>query len=151
MRALIRMVSSDLNPARELRFGVLELNGTPLAWSLGFQLQGKYAYYQQTFDIDSEEYGPGEILLYFIFQYASERVSREIDFLRGDEFFKRRFATHFKEILTLRIERPGVRGWSRRANRHVISGWKSIRRPVVAFVRKHQTVFRVNATTGRLM
>jgi len=142
MRALIRMVSADLNPSRELRFGVLELNSSPLAWSLGFQLHGKYAYYQQTFDVDSEEYGPGEALLYFIFQYASERVSREIDFLRGDEFFKRRFATDFKEILTLRIERPGVLGWARRASRYVLSHWKSVRRPMVAFVRKHQTIFR---------
>lgn len=144
MRALIRMVSADLNPTRELRFGVLELNGRPLAWSLGFQLHGKYAYYQQTFDIDSEEYGPGETLLYFIFQYATERISREIDFLRGDEFFKRRFATHFKEIFTLRLERPSLLGRVRRANRSMISRWKAVKPPMIAFVRKHQTVFRVS-------
>jgi len=143
MRKMMRAVASMMDAARELRFGVLELNGRPQAWSLGFQLKGKYAYYQQTFDVDAEEYGPGEILLYHLFLYAKDAIDKEIDFLRGDEFFKLRFANHSNNILNLYFERPGFRGQWRRAQRLIVSRCKNARHPVVSFVRSHQTMFRV--------
>src|SRR5208282_3597967 len=83
MRSMMRTLVAQLDLRRELRFGVLELNGRPLAWSLGFQANGKYAFYQQTFDLDAEEYAPGEVLLHYLLSYAKESVEREFDFLRG--------------------------------------------------------------------
>ena len=143
MRSLMRTLAAQLDPCKELRFGVLELDGRPLAWSLGFQLQGKYAYYQQTFDVDAEEYAPGEILLYHLFSYAREAVEREVDFLRGDEFFKRRFATHTHQILSLHFERPGFNGWLRRVGSLLDSRWAGARRRIVSYVRTHPTAFHI--------
>jgi len=147
MRRLMRILAAQLDPRQELRFGVLERNGQPLAWSLGFQLHGKYAYYQQTFDVDAEEYAPGEMLLYHLLAYANEAVERELDFLRGDEFFKRRFATHINPILTGYFERPGLRGRLRWLDRAVDSQLGGIRRRLVGFVRTHQHIFHVFRAT----
>ena len=41
MRSMMRALVAQLDLRRELRLGVLELNGWPLAWSLGFQTNGE--------------------------------------------------------------------------------------------------------------
>jgi len=79
MREMMRSLVGRLDLKKELRFGVLELDGRPLAWSLGFQAHDKFAYYQQTFDVDAEQYNPGEVLLHFLLRDAKSAVKREVD------------------------------------------------------------------------
>ncbi|HEX8815437.1 MAG TPA: GNAT family N-acetyltransferase [Terriglobales bacterium] len=99
---------------KEIRFSVVELNNQPIAWSIGFLLNGKFDFYQQTFSVAAEEYAPGEVLMYFLLEYARKNVDREFDFMRGEEFFKRRFATEVRQSCTLYLERPGPIGELRR-------------------------------------
>ena len=143
MRRMVRALVAQLDLRRELRFGVLELNGRPLAWSLGFQVGGKYAYYQQTFDLDAEEYAPGDVLLHHLLSYAKENVKREFDFLRGDEFFKRRFATHINQCRAIYLQRPGIRGRLRWFQRSVQGQWRGAHTHIENFVRTHENVFHV--------
>jgi hypothetical protein len=137
------MLVAQLDLRRELRFGVLELNGRPLAWSLGFQVNGKYAYYQQTFDLDAEDCAPGEVLLHHLLSYAKESVEREFDFLRGDEFFKRRFAAQINQCRTVYFQRPGIRGRLRGFRRSVQAQWHDANNQIEGFVRTHENVFHV--------
>jgi CelD/BcsL family acetyltransferase involved in cellulose biosynthesis len=143
MRSMMRTLAGQLDLRRELRFGVLELNGRPLAWSLGFQANGKYAYYQQTFDLDAEEYAPGEVLLHYLLSYAKESVEREFDFLRGDEFFKRRFATQINPCRTVYLQRPGIRGRLRGFRRSLQGQLRGGNTRIEGFVRTHENVFHV--------
>lgn len=143
MSSMIRTLVAQMDLRGELRFGVLELNGRPLAWSLGFQVNGKYAYYQQTFDLDAEEYAPGEVLLHHLLSYARASVEQEFDFLRGDEFFKRRFAAHINQCRTVYLQRPGMRGWLRGFQRSVQAKWHGTTKQIEGFVRAHENVFHV--------
>ena len=143
MRGMMRTLVAQMDLRRELRFGVLELNGKPLAWSLGFQVNGKYAYYQQTFDLDAEDYAPGEVLLHHLLSYAKESVEREFDFLRGDEFFKRRFAAQINQCRTVYFQRPGIRGRLRGFRRSAQGQRHGLNTKIEGFVRTHEGVFHV--------
>jgi len=143
MRGMMRTLVEQLNLQQELRFGVLEVDGRALAWSLGFQVHGKYAYYQQTFDIDAEDYAPGEVLLYHLLLYARKTVEREFDFLRGDEFFKKRFAAHINQLRTLYFERPGLRGRLRQLGRAAQGQFYDLKIRIEGFARTHERVFQV--------
>jgi CelD/BcsL family acetyltransferase involved in cellulose biosynthesis len=113
----IRTLFAKLGP--EGRFGVLELDGRPLAWSFGFQVNGKFLLYQHTFDLEASEYTPGELLLWNLFEYARDHVAREFDFGKGDESYKNRFANHSRETFSLFIEPYGWKGRTRGLTRSV--------------------------------
>lgn len=119
----LRNLIDELDLTKELRFGVLELNGCPLAWHLSFYLNGKLLFYQQTFDVDAWDYSPGEVLIHELLDYARENVTREVDFTRGNEPFKDRFTTHTRESYSLYIERSGMGGQLRRVLRGSMAPW----------------------------
>ncbi len=145
--SMVRALAGQLDLRREFRFGVLELNGRPLAWSLGFQSNGKYSYYQQTFDLDAEEYAPGEVLLYYLLSYARENVELEFDFLRGNEFFKQRFATQVNPLYTLFFQRPGIRGCLRGLRRAGQAKVHGVKTHCEGFIRAHENVFQLLRST----
>jgi CelD/BcsL family acetyltransferase involved in cellulose biosynthesis len=116
-RRFLRAVVEELDPSGRLRFEVLELDGRPFAWHFSFLVNGKFLLYQHTFDLDSWDYAPGEVLLSHLLQFAQENVAREFDFGSGDEAYKRRFASHTRETFSLYVEPSGLvgtlRGWFR--------------------------------------
>ena len=109
----IRALIQQLGPCGQVRFGVLELDGRPLAWDLGFQVNGKFLLYQHTFDLDVWHYTPGEVLLFKALEYARDHVSREFDFGKGDELYKDRFANYSRETYSLFVEPRTLGGWVR--------------------------------------
>jgi hypothetical protein len=113
----LRNLVDELDLTKELRFGVLALHGRPLAWHFSFHINGKWIFYQQTFDVDAWDYSPGEVLIHKLLLYAQENVIREFDFGRGDEPFKDRFTTDTQETYSLYIEPIGIQGQMRRVLR----------------------------------
>jgi hypothetical protein len=107
---LLRALVEELNPREQLRFGLLEWDGRPLAYHLGFQVKDKFTMYQQAFDVDAWDYSPREVLLRQLFLYAADHVTREFDFSVGCEFYKSRFANHLKKNFTLYMGRPSLLG-----------------------------------------
>jgi CelD/BcsL family acetyltransferase involved in cellulose biosynthesis len=105
----LRALVDEIEPDR-LRFGVLELDSSALAWALGFRVNGKFLLYQHTFDVDAWDYSPGEVLLVKLLEYARNNITREFDFGKGREAYKNRFANHTRETFSLFIERPGLVG-----------------------------------------
>lgn len=104
-RAMLRALVTRLNPARELRFSVLELDGRPLAYHLGFQHAGKLALYMTTFDVDFWNESPGAVLLRKAFEWAHEERLTELDFSIGDEEYKKRYANQTRETFTVHFDR----------------------------------------------
>jgi Acetyltransferase (GNAT) domain len=92
-----------LDPRRELRFGVLDLDGRPLAYHLGFEVGGRFTWYKPTFDVDYWDLSPGALLLKRLFEYVRDGSIEEFDFTRGDETFKDRFANHVRQNHTLHV------------------------------------------------
>ncbi len=121
-----------LDPRRELRFGVLGLDGRPLAYHLGFEVGGRFTWYKPTFDVDYWDLSPGEVLLKSLFEYARERPLDEFDFTRGDEAFKDRFSNHVRQNQTLHVYSDGVGGTVLRLLDRTRDRWKaSSRRPAI--------------------
>jgi CelD/BcsL family acetyltransferase involved in cellulose biosynthesis len=75
-----------------LRFSVLEVNGRPVAYHLGFEMANRYVWYKPTFDVDYSAVSPGKVLLQSVFQYCDSAGIRELDFTIGDESYKQSFA-----------------------------------------------------------
>jgi CelD/BcsL family acetyltransferase involved in cellulose biosynthesis len=136
----MRTLMAELGPA--VRFGVLELDGRPLAWHFGFEANGKFLLYQHTFDLDAWDYSPGELLLWSLFEYARDHVAREFDFGKGDEPYKDRFANYSRETFSLYVEPPCMAGWIRGLGRTIQGYVQPAALQVKQMVKSHRAVLR---------
>jgi hypothetical protein len=93
-RDFFRNLVEEFDPAAMLRFAALRLDGNPLAYHFGFEVDGRYIWYVPTFHVDYWDYRPGLVLLRKLFEYAADGQLREFDFTIGDEEYKSRFASH---------------------------------------------------------
>jgi CelD/BcsL family acetyltransferase involved in cellulose biosynthesis len=107
---LLEGLVDELDPQNELRFGAVEVNGSPVAYHFGFDNGGKFTLYQQTFDVNAWDYHPGNVLLHHMLLYAGERGAREFDFTIGVEPYKTRYTNCVKRNLTLYLEPHTMRG-----------------------------------------
>lgn len=103
-RLFYEALVEEFDPSCQLRFGVLELDGHPIAYHFGFELDRKFIWYQSAFDVNYLECSPGEVLLGKLLHYARESGLREFDFTIGGEAYKSRFANQFKENFTLYLD-----------------------------------------------
>jgi CelD/BcsL family acetyltransferase involved in cellulose biosynthesis len=133
----------ELDPAEQLRFGILEWAGRPLAYHIGFMAKEKFTMYQQAFDVDAWDCSPGEVLLRRLFLYADQNVSREFDFSVGEEPYKARFANHFKPNFTLYAVPPSFRGRLRRSYRAVDGRVGELQRNLRVAVRSSPRAFQL--------
>jgi CelD/BcsL family acetyltransferase involved in cellulose biosynthesis len=128
-RAFYSTLVDQLNPCRDLRFSVLELEGRPVAYHFGFQLQEKFIWYQTSFDVNLWQCSPGEVLVRNLLQYAHRAGLREFDFTVGGESYKHRFANVTRNNFELYAERQslGLATRSRRVRVLVRGGGRRIR------------------------
>ena len=80
-------------PSRKIIFTTLMLDGCPIAYHFGFLSNSKLLWYKPTFDVRFSRYSPGEVLLGALIEYALDHDLVALDFTRGDERFKNRFAS----------------------------------------------------------
>jgi CelD/BcsL family acetyltransferase involved in cellulose biosynthesis len=84
-----------------LRLIVMEVDDAPIAALYGWLIGGRWSYYQAGFDPAWSDHSPGFLLLAETIREAIEEGASEYDMLRGDEAFKRRFATSFRTVRNL--------------------------------------------------
>lgn len=99
-----------VDEAGHLRLRTLTADDQALAVELDLELAGRIYMYKGAFDPDFAEFSPGQLLHYHVFEDAIERGVSEIDFLRGDHPYKRRWATSDRRLITLTISNHGLRG-----------------------------------------
>ena len=116
-RAFYRQLLAHFDPAIELRFAVLEVEGRAVAYHLGFELDGRFTWYKPSFDVDYWDCGVGEVLLKRLLEYVRQSPVTEFDFTRGDEAFKDRFSNHQgrNQRWTLQASSAGVWGAAQKA------------------------------------
>ena len=105
-RSFYEALVEQLDPGRELRFSVLELNGRPIACHFGFQLDGRFIHYKPTFDINLWEHSPGQVLTRSLFSYAEASGIKEFDFTIGNEAYKGLMANRSNRNFAIRFFRP---------------------------------------------
>jgi len=87
------------------RLWLLEVDGEPRAAWYGFRLAEVESYYQAGRDLDWDAYSTGFVLLVHSMREAAADGAREYRFLRGDEPFKFRFASHDHGLETFVLPR----------------------------------------------
>lgn len=87
-QALVRR----LLPRGWLTFSVVEYNGHPIAFHLGFDYGDAFLWYKPSFDVRFERRSPGNVMLRFLIEQAIRTGKKEFDFTVGDEAFKRRYS-----------------------------------------------------------
>ncbi|HEY7267378.1 MAG TPA: GNAT family N-acetyltransferase [Solirubrobacterales bacterium] len=90
-----------------LRLFVMEVDGAPVAALYGWSIGGRWSYYQAGFDPAWSRYSPGFLLLGETIRAAIAEGASEYDLLRGDEAFKRRFATSARTTRTVLLAPRG--------------------------------------------
>ena len=128
-RAFYEALVEELDPATTLRFGVLELDGRPVAYHFGFQSDRKLIWYKPAFDVDLWDEGPGEVLVRELLLYCLASGVREFDFTIGAVGFKERFANVVRLNETITFHRPPAAALARRPV--VVGRDFAVRRPRV--------------------
>ncbi|MBV9339591.1 MAG: GNAT family N-acetyltransferase [Acidobacteria bacterium] len=142
-RHFLLALVEEIGLRKAFRFGVLELDSRPLAWAIGFQVNGKFLLYQHTFDLNVWDNSPGEVLMWHLLEYASKNVTREFDFGKGEEAYKKRFTNYARETFSLFLEPPNiageVRGRLRKATGYVHVATRSLKRTI----QEHRPVLHI--------
>ncbi len=89
-------LAAEMAASGVLIFTVVRSQGRPIAYHFGFHDGQKLLWYKPSFDIAEAAHYPGEVLLKALIEYAQGRGLAELDFTRGDEFFKSRFANRIR-------------------------------------------------------
>jgi CelD/BcsL family acetyltransferase involved in cellulose biosynthesis len=92
------------------RLWQLRVDGQPIASWYGWNLGGRYLYYQAGLHPDWSRFSPGTLLLGRTIQAAIEEQCSTYDFLLGEETYKRRFCNESRDVTTLTAApRPSLR------------------------------------------
>ncbi|HVW25707.1 MAG TPA: GNAT family N-acetyltransferase [Polyangiaceae bacterium] len=108
---------AELSRRELLRGYVLYAGGTPCAFVVGYQFHGVFFYSVVGYDANFARHSPGIALLYLMLEdlFAHDRP-RMVSFGRGDDDYKRRFATTEREVGTHLFFRPTLRNRMRVRN-----------------------------------
>jgi CelD/BcsL family acetyltransferase involved in cellulose biosynthesis len=87
-----------------LRFSVIEVDGKPITYHLGFLLNGMLTYYSSSFDVNQTDNSPGRALLRNLFAYCKDADVREFDFSIGDESYKFHYANQVRDNFVLHLD-----------------------------------------------
>jgi CelD/BcsL family acetyltransferase involved in cellulose biosynthesis len=92
-----------------LRLWQLRADGRPIATWYGWNLGGRYSYYQAGLDPSWARFSPGTLLLARTIRAAVEEGCSAYEFLLGDERYKQRFSVASHEVVSLTVTRgPSV-------------------------------------------
>ena len=104
----------------------LLLAGEPVAWSYGFQFAGSWFYYQPTFDPRWRRFSPGFCLLSKMVEHACDRPEIHLlDLGLGEEDYKERFATGYRQTLHATITNSQAVHLRERVRYHAASAVKA--------------------------
>ncbi len=97
-------IASELAPDHLIKLLFLDVNGTPAAALVFFELRGEYQIYNSGFDAYSFGYlGVGNAIILHSIKLAIESKHLAYDFLRGNEGYKYLFGAVDKPLYNLRI------------------------------------------------
>lgn len=90
----------------------INLNGKKVAYFYSFRYNGRSYAYQTSFDPTSvhPRYSVGTVIVNYCIEHAIEEGYRELDWGRGADRYKMRYATGVKETVSVRIGRKNLKG-----------------------------------------
>ena len=97
MKQFYRKFVSYMIPKGWVQFSGLTLDNKFLALYISFEYNNALYLYKTSFNPDFAKKSPGQVILRYIFDYALDKNISELDFARGDEGYKDRFANAIKK------------------------------------------------------
>lgn len=85
----------------EVQFHLARTADSVVAVAVCFLVGGRLAFYQNARSLDPRFSGVGTVLDYLAIRAAADSGVREVDLLRGDEDYKRRFVSHQRDLYRL--------------------------------------------------
>ncbi len=99
-QAFLSVLAELLSGSGWLVLTRLLVDGQPVAWNYGFQFGDSWFYYQPTFDAGWQEFSPGFCLLTKMVEQACDNPKIQVlDLGLGEESYKVRFATGYRQTL----------------------------------------------------
>lgn len=80
-----------------LTIALMEVDGRPVSYYLGFRYNGRFYLYSTSHLSDFRKLGVGKFLMMRVFQEYWQSGCHEIDFLRGDEPYKREWTKEVRQ------------------------------------------------------
>ena len=87
----------------------LTFNDKPVSTVYSYEYNGKLYAYLCGFDPEYATYRPGHLAFKNLIKYGIKKGLKELDFLRGDEEYKRRWGTSTRNNLQFRIPKKGIK------------------------------------------
>jgi CelD/BcsL family acetyltransferase involved in cellulose biosynthesis len=138
-RAFYRSAIPNLAERGVADLAALELNGEPIAMAIGFRHAGVYHYYLPAWEPRYAAYAPSTLLLVNRMRAAASSGCVEIDFMLGDEDYKRAWATGARRVWTLVAARRTPRGqaWLRWRAAQITLRARARDVPLLRSIRRH--------------
>lgn len=95
----------------QARITVLTLAGDPIAYEIGLLSGDRYMMYGTGYLPAYRQYSPGAQLMLKNIEYAFDAGFAIYDFMRGDEDYKRQWATHTTRNRAVSAFDSGIKGW----------------------------------------
>lgn len=97
MREFYRRLVEKMHAPGWLHFSSLTLDSHFLALYISLEYGKKLYFYKTCFNLDYAKKSPGQVILRYHLDYALSRGIGELDFARGDEGYKDRFANRVRQ------------------------------------------------------
>lgn len=91
-RDFYRALLEEASLGGRIVFTEVKSEGVPIAYHFGFIDRGRLLWYKPSFEVQLAKLYPGEVLLRELIVFARDHLLLELDFTRGGELFKNRFA-----------------------------------------------------------
>jgi CelD/BcsL family acetyltransferase involved in cellulose biosynthesis len=91
-----------------LNLSFLMADDKPISSLFGFEYDSKYYAYLSGFDPAYYKYSPGNLLIMHVAEDCIRRKLKEYDFLRGNEFYKRSWASLIRKNIELKYMRRRI-------------------------------------------
>src|SRR5215212_5917436 len=97
-RSFVSEAAQLLHAEGLARLSFLSADGTPIAGRFGFEFEGSYLGFMETFAPEFGKYGPGQIMVAKVLNSEVERGMHEFDFMRGEGLHKSKWANGEREV-----------------------------------------------------
>jgi CelD/BcsL family acetyltransferase involved in cellulose biosynthesis len=108
IREFYRAFVARMYPRGWVLVPTLTLNDEFLALYLAFPYRNTLYLYTTSFNGAHAKRSPGQVILRYLFDYAVERQMAQLDFARGDEGYKDRFANVFRQNRRIIVYRSSL-------------------------------------------
>ena len=105
-RHFYERLTSELGRLGDIVFSSLSLSDRQVAFHFGFRSSDDLLWYKPSFDIGLADCAPGEVLLGHLIEYAADQGYAALDFTRGNEPFKSRFASQVDYNVSYLVSGP---------------------------------------------